>query len=128
MSWRPPWDSVGVLTCHFYAGRAWLTGARSGGHDAFDLARARRGERLQQLDQRFVDARARQREAQAPEHRVVAVEDRRSDADAAGIDLAVRDADAGPPQHRERVAEIVGILAEAGRGNLGGVVREQGFQ
>ena len=108
-------DSVSVLACDLDSGRAWLTGARSIGHDAFDLARARRGERLEALDQRFVGARARQREAQAPEHRVVAIEDRRADADAAGIDLAVGDADAGAPQRRERVAEIVDVLAEARR-------------
>src|SRR5262245_44480124 len=109
-------SSVGrsvCLACDFDSGRAWLGGARPFRHDAFDCARAFGGERLEPLDQRVVGARLVQREAQASEHGVLTVENRRADADAAVIDLAARDADTGAPQNGKRVAEIVEILAEA---------------
>src|SRR5262245_46871795 len=78
----------------FDSGRAELALARSIKHDALVLACTQGDERRNAADQRFVDARARQRKTEAAEHGAVAVEDRRADAGAAGIDLAMRDADA----------------------------------
>ncbi len=111
-------DSGWRLACDSETGRAEPARARSIGHDALDLARARGGERRNARDQRLVGARARQRKTEAAQYGAVAVEDRRTDADAAGIDLAMRHADAGSPQVSERAAELIEAVAEPGRGDL----------
>src|SRR4051812_39488201 len=109
-------------------GRAELTRAGSVRRDALDLAGAQSDERRNARDQRFVGARARQRETETAQHCAVTVEDRRADSGAARIDLAMRDADSGAPQCSQRAAELIEACAESCCGDLCGVVGEQGFQ
>src|SRR5262249_27982179 len=108
----------------FDAGRAQLARARSIRHNALDLACTQGDERRNAANQRFVNARARQRKTEAAQHRAIAIEDRRADAGASGIDLAMGDADAGALQPDQRAAELVEALAEPCGCNLVGVVGE----
>src|SRR5215475_5508216 len=110
------------------AGRAQLARARSVRHNALDLACTQGDERRNAANQRFVNACAWLRKTEAAQHSAIAVEDRRADAGAAGIDLAMCDADAGAPEARERAAELIEAPAEPCCCNLVGVVGEQRFQ
>src|SRR5262245_51053646 len=110
------------------AGRAQLARARSVRHNALDLACTQGDERRNAANQRFVNACAWLRKTEAAQHSAIAVEDRRADTGAAGIDLAMCDADAGAPEARERAAELIEAPAEPCCCNLVGVVGEQRFQ
>src|SRR5262245_8233804 len=95
------------LACDLDPGRAQIARARSIRHDALDLACAQGHERCNARNKCLVDARARQRQTEAAQHRAVAVEDRRTDAGAAVIDLAMGNPDARAPDRGQRAAELV---------------------